>query len=172
MANLRNIALTGFMGSGKSAVSKTLGKLTGYHVVDVDSEVQKQAGKTIQEIFDSEGEQAFRDMESRAVARIAEGASQIISTGGGVVLRQENMDALRTGGVIVNLQVSAETVHERTRHCSHRPLLQVKNPLERIRQMMAEREEFYRNADIVIDTDDMSVMQVAEEILESIEWNH
>ena len=172
MANPRNIALTGFMGSGKSAVSKTLGKLTGYHVVDVDSEVQKQAGKTIQEIFDSEGEQAFRDMEMRAVARIAEGASQIISTGGGVVLKRENMDVLRTGGVIVNLKVSAETVHERTRHCSHRPLLQVENPLERIRQMMAEREEFYRNADIVIDTDDMSVMQVAEEILESVGWNH
>ncbi len=172
MGRPRNIALTGFMGSGKSAVSKTLGRLTGYHVVDVDSEVQDQAGKTIQEIFDSEGEQAFRDMEMKAVARIAEGKNQIISTGGGVVLKRENMDALRRGGVIVNLKVSAETVHERTRHNSHRPLLQVDDPLERIRQMLAEREEFYKDADIVIDTDDMSVMQVAEEILESIEWNH
>ena len=172
MARPRNIALTGFMGSGKSAVARALGKLTGYHVVDVDSEVQDQAGKSIQEIFDSDGEQAFREMEMRAVARIAEGKNQIISTGGGVVLKRENMDALRTGGVIVNLKVSANAVHERTRHNSHRPLLQVEDPLERIRQMLAEREEFYRDADIVIDTDDISVLEVAQEILESVEWNH
>ena len=172
MAKPANIALTGFMGSGKSAVSRELGKLTGYQVVDIDSEVQKQAGRSIKEIFDSEGEQAFRDMESTAVARIAKGKSQIISTGGGVVLRSENIDALHAGGVIVNLKASAETVHERTRHNENRPLLQVEEPLARIQELMREREEYYQRADFFIETDELSVLEVAQEILESVGWNH
>ena len=171
MAVPRNIALTGFMGTGKSAVARTLGRLTGYKVVDVDTEVELEAGRSIQDIFDSDGERTFRDMESAAIERISQGRGQVISTGGGAVLRVGNMEALRSGGgVVVNLRATAEAVYERTRHSGHRPLLQTDDPLARIRELMSEREEYYENADIVIDTGELSVMQVAEEILENIRW--
>ena len=171
MAVPRNIALTGFMGTGKSVVARTLGRLTGYNVVDVDTEIERESGMNIQDIFESKGEQTFRDMESAAIERISQGRGQVISTGGGAVLRAGNMEALRSGGgVVVNLRATAEAVYERTRHTGHRPLLQVDDPLSRIRELMSEREEFYENADIVIDTGELSVMQVAEEILESIRW--
>ncbi len=171
MAVPRNIALTGFMGTGKSVVARTLGRLTGYNVVDVDTFVERESGMNIKDIFESKGEQAFRDMESAAIERISRGRGQVISTGGGAVLRAGNMEALRLGGgVVVNLRATAEAVYERTRHTGHRPLLQVDDPLARIREMIAEREEYYENADIVIDTGELSVMQVAEEILEIIRW--
>ncbi len=177
MAVPRNIALTGFMGTGKSVVARALGRLTGYKVVDVDAEVERTAGRSINEIFSLDGEDAFRDMEAVAIKRISQGRGQVISTGGGAVLRAANMDALRTGGgVVVNLKASAEAVFERichTRHTGHtgrRPLLQSENPLLRIQELMAKREEFYQRADIVVDTEGLSVMQVADEILESIRW--
>ncbi len=171
MAVPRNIALTGFMGTGKSVVARTLGRLMGYKVVDVDTEVERESGMSIQEIFFSKGELAFRDMETSAIERISRGRGQVISTGGGAVLRAGNMEALRSGGgVVVNLRATAEAVYERTRRKGNRPLLQVDDPLARIRELMGEREEFYGNADIVIETDEMSVMQIADEILESIEW--
>lgn len=173
MAVPRNIALTGFMGTGKSVVARTLGRLTGFNVVDVDTVVERESGRSVQDIFESNGEQAFRDMESAAIKRICQGRGQVISTGGGAVLRAENMEALRTGsGVIVNLRATAEVVYERTRHTGHRPLLQIDDPLLRIRELIAEREEFYANADIVVDTDGLSVMQVAEEILDVIGWKN
>lgn len=164
-----NIALTGFMGTGKSAVARLLGKLTGYKVVDVDHEIEREAGMEISEIFEKLGEPAFRDMESAAMRRIAQGRGQIISTGGGAVLRAENMEAVRSGGgVVVNLAASPETVYERTRHASHRPLLDVKDPLARIREMMSQREKYYANADVVVETDGVSLMELAKEIVELI----
>jgi len=165
----RNIALTGFMGTGKSVVARTLGRLTGYTVVDVDTFVELEAGRSIQDIFNSDGEGIFRDMESAAIERISRDRGQVISTGGGAVLRAANMEALRSGGgVVVNLRASAEEVYERIGHSGHRPLLQTDDPLARIRELMSEREEFYRNADVVIETGHMSVMQVAQEILDNI----
>ncbi len=174
MAVPRNIALTGFMGTGKTVVARTLGSLTGYTVVDVDTEVELEAGRSIKDIFNSDGEGIFRDMESAAIERISRGRGQVISTGGGAVLRARNIEALRSGGgVVVNLRATAEEVHERICHDGHaenRPLLQADDPLARIRELMSQREEYYRNADIVVDTGGSSVMQVARKILESVGW--
>lgn len=165
----RNIALTGFMGTGKSVVARALGRLTGYGVVDVDARVEQAAGLSVPEIFASEGEQAFREREAEAVREIAKEQGQIISTGGGVVLRSDNMEALRSGGaVIVNLRASAESVFERTKNSSHRPLLETEDPLGRIRRLMAEREEHYRQADLIVDTGGKSPVEVAEEIMEGL----
>lgn len=167
----KNIALTGFMGTGKSSVARALGRLTGYHVVDTDSVVEREAGMSIPEIFKLKGEQGFRALESAAIESLAKGRSQIISTGGGAVLRPENMEALRAGGcVVVNLRATAETVYERTRHTGHRPLLETEDPLASIRQMMAERAEYYKNADVTIETGNMAVLEVAEEVLAQIGW--
>lgn len=171
MAGPRNIALTGFMGTGKSAVARALGRLTGYRVVDLDEEVESEAGMSISEIFSSKGEPAFRDMETAALKRIAAGHCQVISTGGGVVLRKENMEALRDGGgVIVNLTALPQTVYARTKETGNRPLLEVEDPLGRIRELMEERRPYYEDADEVIDTEDKSPMEIAGEVLERIGW--
>jgi shikimate kinase len=159
------------MGTGKSVVARALGRLTGYKVLDLDHEVESGAGMVISEIFASRGEAAFRDMETAALKRIASGRGQVISTGGGVVLRKENMGLLREGGgVIVNLTAPPETVFERTKATGHRPLLDVEDPLGRIRELMEERKPYYEDADEVVDTEGKSPMETAGEILERIGW--
>jgi shikimate kinase len=162
-----NIALTGFMGTGKSAVSRALANLCSYTPVDVDIEIEKKAGLSISAIFESRGEPAFREMEAEAIRAISKNTGQVISTGGGAVLRKDNMDVLRSGGaLIVNLMAQPETVYERIKQTGHRPLLQGDNPLAKIKELMAARQEYYKNADIVIVTDKMTVDQIAKSILE------
>jgi shikimate kinase len=163
---MKNIVLTGFMGTGKTAVSRELARLTGFAQVDVDSEVEKAAGMTISEIFARFGEPRFRDMETEEVKKAAAGRNVIISTGGGVVMRQDNMDALRTTGVVVCLRATPETILKRTGKDSSRPLLQVEDPLGKINELLALRRPYYEKADIMVDTDGKSPPEVAEEILD------
>lgn len=170
-ARINNIVLTGFMGTGKTAVARELARLTGFKVVDVDADVEAEAGMSIAEIFEQQGEAAFRDRESAALARIAGGRSQVIATGGGSVIREENRRALREAGPVVCLTASVETIHARTRRSDARPLLQTDDPMERIRRMLAEREEFYRDADVTVSTEGRGPAQVAEAILEEVGWS-
>jgi shikimate kinase len=170
-ARINNIVLTGFMGTGKTAVARELARLTGFKVVDVDADVEAEAGMSIAEIFEQQGEAAFRDRESAALARIAGGRSQVIATGGGAVIREENRRALREAGPVVCLTASVETIHARTRRSDARPLLQTDDPMERIRRMLAEREEFYRDADVTVSTEGRGPAQVAEAILEEVGWS-
>ena len=166
-----NIVLIGFMGAGKSAVGQELSRMTGYSLLDVDRRIEKAEGKSISEIFASSGEPAFREMEAREVEALSAGRNQVISTGGGVVLREENMKALMKHGVIVFLNTTAETAYERTRRSTHRPLLSGPDPLGRIQGMMKDREPYYlKHADVVVDTDGKSPYEIAGEILEAVGW--
>lgn len=164
----KNIVLTGFMGTGKTEVSRELARLTGYAQVDVDVEIEKAAGMTITEIFKRFGEPRFREMETREIKRVSQERSLIISTGGGAVMKDENMEALRTGGVIVCLSASPETILKRTSNDSTRPLLQVEDPLNKIKELLSLRQPYYEQADIMIDTEGKTPLQVAEEIIENI----
>jgi len=170
MAFTGNIVLTGFMGAGKTAVAEELAHLTGFTRVEVDEEIERSAGMKISEIFDRHGEPRFREMETAEVARAAQKTGAIISTGGGAVMREENMEPLRATGVVVYLRARPETVLKRTSGNADRPLLQVDDPMAKIRELLELRGPYYERAEVIVDTDDKSPRQVAEEILDRVGW--
>ena len=162
----KNIVLTGFMGTGKTAVGRELARMLDMKLVDIDSEIEAEEGMKISEIFGRFGEQYFRDAETRVIRRISQGAGMIISTGGGAVLREENIELLRRNAAIFCLAASPETILARTSGNTDRPLLQVEDPMSRIRELLAYRRPFYEKAGDVIDTDGKTPLQVAGEIVE------
>lgn len=163
---MKNIVLTGFMGTGKTEVGRILSLKLGYSLVDADTEIEKEQGITITEIFKQYGEIKFREIESDVIKRLSELENTVISTGGGAVLRQENMDNLRKNGIVICLTASPETILKRTSNNNDRPLLQVENPLQKIKELLEFRRPYYEKADIMIDTEGKSPLQVAEEIIE------
>jgi shikimate kinase len=165
---MKNVVLTGFMGTGKTKVGKELSRLLNMKLIDADTEIEKAEKMTINEIFKQFGETRFRDIESEMVKKLSEYKNSIISTGGGVVLRQENIDALKKKGVIICLMAKPETILKRTCNNNDRPLLQVENPIEKIRELLNFRKPFYEKADIIVDTEDKTPLQIAEEIIERI----
>ena len=162
---MKNIVLTGFMGTGKTQVGKILSQRLGYKLVDVDDNIEREQKLKITEIFKNYGEPAFRDIESAEIKRLSEIDKAVISTGGGAVLRQENMDNLRKKGVIICLTASPQTILKRTDSNNDRPLLQVENPLQKIKDLLQIRTPYYEKADIIIDTEGKSPVEVAEEII-------
>ena len=165
---MRNIALTGFMGTGKTEVGRILAKRLGYIFIDVDSEIEKKKGMKITEIFSRDGEPAFREIEEETIGEISCGDRLVISTGGGAVMRQKNMDNLKRKGVIVCLSASAATIVHRTRGSKDRPLINVEDPLARIKELLAVRQPYYEQADITVNTESKSPVQIAEEIIEEM----
>lgn len=168
-APLENLVLIGFMGCGKSTVGRALQQRLGYPLVDMDQVIEQRAGKPIARLFSEDGEARFRDMESALLRELAEagGPRRIISTGGGVVVREENRDLLGRLGYVVWLNAPAEVVWERTAKNRNRPLLQVESPMERIRSLMAEREPLYQAAaHLKLDTAGLCSDEIAAGILE------
>jgi len=165
---MKNIILTGFMGTGKTAVGRELSKILDMKLIDVDTEIEKSEKITINEIFKQFGEPRFREIETDMIRKLSESKNAIISTGGGAVLKQENMDILRKNGVIVCLTASSETIFKRTSTNNDRPLLQVENPLERINELLNFRKPFYQKADVMIDTEGKTPLQIADEIIEKV----
>lgn len=169
---MKNIVLTGFMGTGKTEVGKILAGHLGYTFIDADAVIEEEQKMTITEIFKRYGEPYFRELESKVIKRLSEMERAVISTGGGAVLRQENMDNLRKKGIIICLMASPETIFERTKNDTSRPLLQVENPLQRIKELLDFRRPYYEKADIIISTDGKSPEEVAQEILNKIHWKN
>ena len=165
---MKNIFLTGFMGCGKTSVGRVLSSRLGCRFVDLDAVIVSEAGTAIKEIFASQGEPAFRELESQALARIAQLPGVVVSTGGGVVLAQQNRALMRQSGSIVNLTASVETIASRLNGDSERPLLQDDASCERIDTMLQGREPFYADADLRIDTTAKTVDAVVTEILDCI----
>lgn len=155
-----HLALTGFMGAGKTTAGKRLARLLGLPFADTDAEVESARGK-IADIFEREGEPAFRRYESEAIARLCEGAPRVIAVGGGAVLNAANRAALRKNGCIVNLALKPETAFRRVAHRTHRPLLGPAPTLEAIRSIMREREEAYADNDLSIAVDAKTPSAVA-----------
>ncbi|OGW37650.1 MAG: shikimate kinase [Nitrospirae bacterium RBG_13_39_12] len=165
---MKNIVLTGFMGSGKTEVGRELARLLNMELIDVDTEIEKSEKISINDIFKKFGEPRFREVETEMIIKISENENVIISTGGGAVLKRENMDILKKTGIIICLSATAETILKRTSNNTDRPLLKVGNPLERIKELLNFRKPFYEKADIIIDTEEKTPLQIAEEIVEKI----
>ena len=165
---MNNIFLTGFMGCGKTSVGRVLADRLGWDFIDLDQVIVDEAGTSIKEIFSSRGEPAFRAMETKALKRVAGRTSQVVSTGGGVVIAVENRRAMRAAGSIVNLTASVDAIAARVTGDSERPLLAADASVERIRNMLESREEFYADADLRIDTTAKSIQAVADEVLDSM----
>lgn len=168
---MRNIVLTGFMGTGKSSVARELSSMLGMRIVDMDAEIEKEQGMDINAIFARFGEARFREVETEMAQKVSGLSGAIISTGGGVVLNVRNIDYLREGGKVVCLMASPETILRRTSSSRHRPLLRVDDPLKKIKELLEFRRPYYENADLVIDTENKTPRQVAAEIVERLRWN-
>ncbi|HEX9022136.1 MAG TPA: shikimate kinase [Nitrospirota bacterium] len=164
----KNIILTGFMGVGKTSVGTRLAKDLGYAFVDTDALIEADQKTTISGIFSSFGEPYFRDVETRIIRQVLEGENQVVSTGGGAVIRDENRAAFKKAGFVVCLTARPEVIYERIKQETHRPLLQTPDPLAKIRELLGSREKFYRQADFVFDTSTKSVDDVIGEIKEKI----
>ncbi len=166
----KNIILTGFMGVGKTSVGTRLAKDLGFVFVDTDLVIEDDQKTTITEIFSSFGEQYFREVETRVIRRVLENEGQVISTGGGAVIRDENRQAFKENGVTICLTARPEVIYDRIRHETHRPLLQVPDPLGRIRELLTVRSPFYHQADFIVDTSDQTVEGVINEIKEKVRY--
>jgi shikimate kinase len=164
-----NIVLIGFMGSGKSTVGRLVAELLGWTLVDTDTLVVRLAGRSIPEQFADEGEALFRERESQIVLGVSAGERQVIATGGGVPLREDNAAALRGAGKVVWLTARPEIVVRRTAsRRAARPLLDAadEEPLNHVLRLMGERGPVYqRLAELVVDTSDRPPMAVAREIV-------
>jgi len=153
------------MGSGKTVVGKMLSEKTGIKFADIDTLIEKAQGITIPEIFHNFGENYFRELEKEMVAKAAGEQNQVIATGGGVVLNAENMENLRRNGIIIWLAVSSEAVRKRTGGNANRPLLQVPYPEKTIEELLSFRKSLYSKADFKVETSNLTVEEVVEEIL-------
>jgi shikimate kinase len=164
-----NIVLTGFMATGKSAVGKKLSQRLGYAFFDTDDMIEKQTGHTIADLFAKGGEPAFRDLEAQTVALVALMDKAVIATGGGVPLRKNNMDELERNGRIFLLTASPEVIVRRLDLASvPRPLLSGSHPIDRVRELLREREKAYARYHEMIPTDSLNDQQVADLIAERI----
>lgn len=170
----KNIVLVGFMGCGKSTIGRRLGQMLGYPFVDTDDLIEAKAGMPIARIFAERNEDYFRQLESAVLQELtAPGAERrIIATGGGLVTRRANRRTLKQLGYVVWLQVSPETILERTERNRDRPLLQTEDPQARIGALLAEREPMYREAaDLELETTGLDAEEIACGILESARYH-
>jgi shikimate kinase len=140
----QSISLVGMPGCGKSTVGRQLARQLGLEFVDTDAECERRAGTTVRDLFAERGEEAFRDLEQQVIDEVTEGGGRVIATGGGAVLRPSNRDALRSRTHVFYLRATPEELYRRLRHDTQRPLLQVADPLARLRELYRERDPLYR----------------------------
>jgi shikimate kinase len=164
----KNIYLLGFMGAGKTSIGKILAEKLRLEFCDLDELIGRERGKTISRLFAEDGEDFFRDLESKKLLTISRKSGQIISTGGGVVLREANWEVMEKGGITIYLKASTDILWSRIRNDSSRPLLQVDRPVEKVRELLSTRVPFYEKADIIIDTENKSPETVADDIIQRI----
>ncbi|MGB9595673.1 MAG: shikimate kinase [Candidatus Poribacteria bacterium] len=163
--NISNIVLVGFMGTGKTSVGLRLAEMLNMTFVDTDDLIEKDSGMAISDIFKNMGEEHFRNLESKVAESVSGKENQVIATGGGIVKREKNIQNLKRKGLLFCLDARPEVILQRTTGYNHRPLLQVDNPIEKIKEMLKEREPFYSKADYRIDTSDQTIDQIVENIV-------
>ena len=164
------IILVGLPGSGKSSVGKAIARRLNFAWADSDHDIERRLGCTIREYFDAEGESAFRDLEESTIDELTRGTDTVLSTGGGAVLRPVNRQRLHQRGTVIYLRSSPEALYRRLRHDIKRPLLQVADPLKRLRALYAERDPLYREcAHFVIDTHGSSLSMLVNRIMMQLE---
>ena len=165
-----NIILTGFMGTGKTAVGKRLAKRLGWRFVDIDQLIEASAKMSVARIFAERGEVVFRRLERRCIARVVHGRHQVIATGGGAFVDAQSRTTLRATGPVICLTAQPRAILARVgRTLSARPLLQGRtDPLSRIRTLLNQRSAAYAQADVTIDTSALSIDEVVERVWEKL----
>ncbi len=166
---VNNIALIGFMGTGKSVVGRSLAHRLGWYFLELDEKIEEMAGKSITDIFHENGEEYFRELESSVLKGIRDCEDTVISCGGGVVLDPGNVKLLRRHSTVVLLTATPEVIAERIIDDDCRPLLKEENKLKRIEDMMGQRRDTYRGcAEYTIDTSGLEVDEVVNRIIEEV----
>jgi len=170
-AEVIKLALVGMPGGGKSTVGKQLARQLQVPFVDSDAEIERQIGMPIKAFFEREGEASFRDIEARVIAELLAGATELVlATGGGAVLREENRAALHQCATVIYLRSTPEELFRRLRHDTQRPLLQVRDPLQKLRELYQVRDPLYRRvAHYVLETGRPSVHALTNMILMQLE---
>jgi shikimate kinase len=163
--HFKNIALVGFMGTGKSTVGQLVAGMLRFRFVDTDEMIEGIAGRKIADIFTTQGEARFREYEQQVVKQLEGYSSAVISTGGGLLTNPGNLASLKTHSLVVCLWCSPETIYKRVGHQSHRPLLRVENPLERIRALLQDRAPAYRQADVLLNSEFRKAREVAMHVV-------
>lgn len=166
-----NLILIGYRGSGKTCVGRQIAAVTGRAFVDTDDLIETAAGRTISRIFESDGESEFRRLEAEAIRSVAARSRQVISVGGGAVLSEQNRAALRTAGLCVWLRASPDVLWRRIepdeQNAARRPALTAAPGADEVRQLLADRQQYYAElAHESLDTDSLDVSQAAERIIE------
>ena len=160
-----NLALIGFMGAGKTSVGRLVAEQLHFDYLDTDELIVSRAGRTIAEIFKTDGEPAFRALECQTVGELTSRTKTVIATGGGLPVNPANLASLKTHALVVCLWASPEKIWERVKNQTHRPLLHDLDPQKKIRDLLAAREQFYKQADVLVNTDIRSPREVAQHVV-------
>lgn len=166
---MQSIVLIGFMGSGKTTVGEVLAARSGAKFTDTDKIIESNEGKSISEIFETVGEEGFRRLENTVLSGLSKlsGNGLVISTGGGIVTKPENIPLLKKAGLVVWLRVNPETVVKRLEGDKTRPLLAGGDPLKKVEKLMRERQSCYAAAaDVIIDCDDLRADEIVNLVLQ------
>jgi shikimate kinase len=164
---MENIFLIGFMGAGKSTIARELQKRLGMNLVEMDARIVEEQGMSINDIFAQYGETHFRDIESQLILTIGDEGSTVVSCGGGVVLRPQNTEYMKKSGKVVYLKTSPETIFERVRYSTDRPILNGNMNVEYIAGLLEKRRPLYEGAaDITVVTDNRSCEEICSEIIQ------
>jgi len=166
---MNNIYLVGMMGAGKSVVGKALASQLGCRFIETDTFIVEASGQTIPDLFESKGEEAFRKMESGVLAEIARWDHAVVSSGGGIIMKPENFSLMKSTGKIIYLKTKPETLWKRIASDRTRPLLNVKDPFQRMQDLLRERSPIYEQADITVETDNKKPETIAEEMASLVE---
>jgi shikimate kinase len=161
-----NIVLVGFMGTGKSTVGRFIAEKLGWDLVDTDHYIEKLEGMSIAELFSKHGEVYFREAETRSIKEIMSKSNQVVATGGGAVLAEENRLILKTKGYVVALTASVETIIQRVSGDRNRPLLLGKAHIV-VPELLEKRKHAYDFADIAISTDRLRIEFISQRILDA-----
>ncbi len=165
----KKIFLVGYRGTGKTVIGKKLAEKTCEKFLDTDEIITEISGKTIPKIFEEDGEKKFRKIETEALKKSINRSEKIVSCGGGIITKEENINLLKENGIVFLLKAKPETIYKRIYKDSNRPSLTNKKPFEEIKYMLKKREKQYEKAkDFEVDTNKKSVEECAEEILEKI----
>lgn len=165
----RNIVLVGMMGAGKSSVGKRLAAALDMPFVDADQEIEAAANMTIPEIFETYGEQHFRDGEKKVIARLLRDGPKVVATGGGAIMDPETRARIGRRGISVWLRADIQVLMDRVKRRSNRPLLSDKNPETVLRRLLKERQPVYASSDITITSRNTPHQTIIEEIIEQLD---
>ena len=160
-----NLYLVGFMGTGKTTIGRLVAQRIGFELIDSDAEIERAQGKSIAEIFSSQGEPAFRAMERHFIEAEHPLARQVVSCGGGLVVQPGMLEVLLQRGVVICLHASLETILARTARHRTRPLLNVADPDAQIRALYAAREPIYRRSGSMILTDSRPLHDIVAHVV-------